>query len=156
MRSIPEMRSIHAILLALCLCSCMTQRKAARKIDKLLAQFPEMRDTVRITVTDTIYIPGDTLWRSVILRQTDTVTVENERQSVRIIRVPTGSPCDTAEFRADLLAIAKPDSIPHETTVEVARFAPCPPEGVADWWRFVAIALAVVLVISLLIKRIAP
>ena len=145
-----------AILLCLLACSCMNQRKAAKKIQKLLSEYPEMRDTVRLTVHDTVYIPGDTVWKQVLLRTTDTVKVETDRQSVRIVRVPTGSPCDTAEFRAEVLATVKPDTIIVTNTVEVPRFAPCPPEGVADWWRVVAIVLAILLLAAFLINRYTP
>lgn len=151
------MKSLLFILCLAVLPSCMNQRRAAKKIDKLLAQFPEMRDTVRVTVHDTVIVPGDTVVQRVVLRKgPDTVYVNNDRQSVRIIRIPTGSPCDTAEFRADVLATVRADTVIVTNTVEVPRFAPCPPKGVAPWWRTAALVLLVLLVIGYLIGRYLP
>lgn len=134
------MRYLLYILTALILTGCITERQAARRINKYVGMFPGLRDTVKVTVHDTIIMPGDTVFRPVLLRRTDTVVVENERQSVRIVRIPTGSPCDTAVFRAEVLATVKPDTVIVTNTVEVPRIVPGK-AGIADWWRTVAIVL---------------
>jgi hypothetical protein len=130
------MRYLTAILIALLLASCSAEKRLQRLVEK----HPELQRTDTITVTDTIYIPGDTLWRQVLLRSTDTIRVENERQRVRVVRIPTGSPCDTAAIALDVLAEVKPDTVYHTVTVEVDRIVPCP-EGtaVAAWWRVAAL-----------------
>lgn len=122
----------------------------SKRLERLLNKHPELRDTVTVTVHDTVVVPGDTVFRPVLLRRTDTVVVENERQSVRIVRVPTGSPCDTAVFRAEVLATVKPDTVIVTHTVEVPRVVPCPPgERVATWWRTAAIVLFLLLALLL-------
>jgi hypothetical protein len=128
------MRYLLPLLLLLSACS------AEKRLQRLVERNPQLQRTDTITVTDTIYIPGDTLWRQVLLRSTDTIRVESERQSVRVVRIPTGSPCDTAAIFMDIMAEVKPDTIYHTVTVEVDRIVPCP-EGstVAAWWRVVAL-----------------
>jgi hypothetical protein len=128
------MKYLLPLLFLLSACS------AEKRLQRLVEKHPELQRTDTITVTDTIYIPGDTLWRQVLLRSTDTIRVENERQSVRVVRIPTGSPCDTAAIALDVLAEVKPDTVYHTVTVEVDRIVPCP-EGstVAAWWRVAAL-----------------
>ena len=142
------MRYIIPLLFLLSACS------AEKRLQRLVEKHPELQRTDTITVTDTIYIPGDTLWRQVLLRSTDTIRIENERQSVRVVRIPTGSPCDTAAIALDVLAEVKPDTVYHTVTVEVDRIVPCP-EGstVAAWWRVAALFFALLCVALYLLIR---
>jgi hypothetical protein len=113
---------------------------AEKRLQRLVEKHPELSRVDTITVVDTIYIPGDTLWRQVLLRSTDTIRIENERQKVRVVRIPTGSPCDTAAIALDVLAEVKPDTVYHTVTVEVDRIVPCPPgTTVHSWWRAAAL-----------------
>lgn len=142
------------LLFALLLTSCGIFRSPQSKLEHLVAKYPELRDTVTVTVHDTVVVPADTVFRSVVLRTTDTVTVESEKQSVRIVRVPTGSPCDTAEFRAEILATVKADTVVVTNTVEVPRLSPCPPEEkVASWWKVAAIVEFILLLALYLLRR---
>ena len=135
-------RTLILIAVAALLTSC----SAERRLQRLLARHPQLNDTTVITVVDTVVVPGETIFKPVVLRTTDTVTVESERQSVRIVRIPTGSPCDTATIRADILARVMPDTMVVTRSVEVARVVPCPPgEKVASWWRTAAIILALLI-----------
>ncbi len=144
------MTRLAIIAIALILAGCSAEKRLQRLLDK----HPELNDTTRITLVDTVLIPGDTLFRPVILRTTDTVTVTNERQTVRLVRVPTGGPCDTAAIHAEILATIAPDTVVVVRTVEVPRVVPCPPgKQVASWWRTVAIVLALVLLAFILFKR---
>jgi hypothetical protein len=128
------MRYLLPLLFLLSACS------AEKRLQRLVDKHPELSRTDTITVVDTIYIPGDTLWRQVLLRSTDTIRVENERQKVRVVRIPTGSPCDTAAIALDVLAEVKPDTVYHTVTVEVDRIVPCPPgTTVHSWWRTAAL-----------------
>lgn len=135
-------------LLIMLACSCSSERRLQRLIDRN----PHLRDTVVVTLVDTVIVPGDTVTATVTLH--DTVTVESERQVVRIVRVPTGSPCDTAAIALDVLGIVKADTVVATRTVEVPRIVPCPPATrVASWWRTAAIVLAVVLGLVLYLQR---
>jgi hypothetical protein len=140
----------YAILLAIFLAACSPSKRLQRLLDK----HPELSRVDTVTVVDTIYIPGDTLWRQVLLRHTDTVTVENERQVVRVVRIPTGSPCDTAAIFMDIMAEVKPDTVYHTVTVEVDRIVPCP-EGatVAAWWRVAALFFLLLCIALYLLLR---
>ena len=142
------MRYIIPLLFLLSACS------AEKRLQRLVEKHPELQRTDTITVTDTIYIPGDTLWRQVLLRSTDTIRIENERQSVRVVRIPTGSPCDTAAIALDVLAEVKPDTVYHTVTVEVDRIVPCP-EGstVHSWWSVAALFFALLCVALYLLIR---
>jgi hypothetical protein len=144
------MRHLTAILIALLLASC----SAEKRLQRLVAKHPELQRTDTIAVTDTIYIPGDTLWRQVLLRSTDTIRIENERQKVRVVRIPTGSPCDTAAIFMDIMAEVKPDTVYHTVTVEVDRIVPCP-EGstVHHWWRVAALFFALLCIALYLLIR---
>jgi hypothetical protein len=147
------MRSAALLTILMVLSGC----SAEKRLQRLIAKHPELSRVDTITVVDTVYIPGDTLWRQVLLRQTDTVRIENDRQSVRVVRIPTGSPCDTAAIALDVLAEVKPDTVYHTVTVEVDRIVPCP-EGtrVSSWWRAVALFFLVVCIALFLLLRYPP
>lgn len=141
------------LLLAIMLTGC----SAEKRLQKLLRDNPELSRVDTITVTDTIYTAPDTIWRSIVIRSTDTVTVESERQSVKLVRVPTGSPCDTAAIALDLVGIVKPDTIYNTVTVEVDRIVPCPPgTRVHHWWRTAALVCAVLALAMFLLYRYPP
>ena len=140
------MRYIIPILLILTACS------PQKRLQRLLDKHPELSriDTIRDTIS--VPVPPDTLWRSFLLR--DTVTIENERQVVRVVRVPTGSPCDTVPVDLDVQAVIKPDTIHHYIEIPVDRMVPCPPgQRVAAWWRTAALVLALVLVVFAYVTR---
>ena len=125
------------VMLMSCLCSCSPERKMQR----LISKHPQLSRADTTTVTVTIYVPGDTLWRSVLLQ--DTVAVTNERQVVKIQRIRAGSPCDTAAIALDIQAQVKPDTVYRDIAVEVPRIVPCPPnDDVSKWWRTAALILA--------------
>jgi hypothetical protein len=147
------MRTAAIITATLLLTACSPERRLQRLLDK----FPELSRVDTITVTDTIVVPGDTLWRSVLLRTTDTVTVENKRQVVKIQRIRTGSPCDTAAIALDVEARVKPDTVYSTITVEVPRVVPCPEDAkVHKWWRTAAYILAVFSLALFLLYRYPP
>lgn len=136
------MRTLILIAFALIFTACSPERR----LQRLLARNPDLSRVDTITVVDTLYVPGDTLRERVTL--TDTIRVENERQVVRIVRIPTGSPCDTARVLMDIDAQVKPDTVYHTVTVDVPRVVPCPPGiRVAAWWRTAAITLFLLLLV---------
>lgn len=126
------MKYIIPLLLLLSACS------AEKRLQRLVEKNPDLQRTDTIQVA--IAIPADTIQQAAVINTRDTVTIENERQVVRIVRVPTGSPCDTAAIAVDLLAVLKPDTVYSELLVD--RIVPCP-EGkrVAAGWRTVALFL---------------
>ena len=137
-----------AILLAVLLSSC----SAEKRLQRLLDNNPELSRVDTVTVDVTVAIPGDTVFRPVLLR--DTVTIENDRQVVTIVRVPTGHPCDTVPIVAGVTAIIKPDTVRVVERITVDRVVPCPPgKKVAAWWRTVALVLGVVLVAFAYVRR---
>jgi hypothetical protein len=105
-----------------------------------------------LVVHDSVVIAGDTIVRVVQMRSFDTLRVENERQVVQIVRVPTGSICDTAEIKLRVLGVIKPDTIYREISVPVDRIVPCPTKSVSEWWRTAAMILAI-LVLALILMR---
>jgi hypothetical protein len=137
----------YAIAIALLLTACSPSKRMQRLLDK----HPELSRVDTVTVA--IPVPPDTIHEAVVIRLPgDTVTIENERQVVRIVRIPTGSPCDTASIALDLLGVLKPDTVYTQITVD--RVVPCP-EGakVASWWRTAALFFgALVLALLLLIR----
>ena len=138
------MKYLFPLLLLLSACS------AEKRMQRLVEKNPELQRTDTIQVA--IAIPADTLQQATVIHTRDTVTVENERQVVRIVRVPTGSPCDTAAVALDLLAVLKPDTVYSEVYVD--RIVPCP-EGstVHSWWRVAALFFALLCVALFLLIR---
>lgn len=137
----------YAIILTVLFAACSPSKRMQRLLDK----HPELSrvDTLIVTVP----VPPDTVHEAVAIQLPgDTVTIENERQVVRVVRVPTGSPCDTAAIALDLLAVVKPDTVYSQITVD--RVVPCP-DGytVAAWWRVVAVFLALLCVALFLLIR---
>lgn len=132
-------------LLCLCLVACSPQKR----LQRLIAKHPELVRTDTITVHDTITIPGDTVRDVRWLMAHDTITIENERQVVRVIRIPTGSPCDTARFLASIEGIVKPDTIYREIRVPVEKLVPCPPSKIPLWVWLVIGGLALLLFLAL-------
>jgi len=138
------MRYLLPLLFLLTACS------AEKRLQRLVEKNPELQRTDTIQVA--IAIPADTIQQATVIHTRDTVTLENERQLVRIVRVPTGSPCDTAAVALDLMAVLKPDTVYSEITVD--RIVPCP-EGstVAAWWRLAALFCALLCVALFLLIR---
>jgi hypothetical protein len=124
------MKYLLPLLFLLSACS------AEKRLQRLVEKNPQLQRTDTIQVA--IAIPADTIQQATVIHTRDTVTIENERQVVRIVRVPTGSPCDTASVALDLMGVLKPDTVHSEVIVD--RIVPCP-EGsrVAAWWRSAAI-----------------
>ena len=136
----------YAIAIALLLTAC----SPAKRMQRLLNKHPELSrvDTVAVAVP----VAPDTVHQAMVVQLPgDTVTIENERQSVRIVRVSTGSPCDTASIALDLLAVLKPDTV--YTMVTVDRVVPCPEKSVASWWRTAAIICGVLVMALLMLIR---
>jgi hypothetical protein len=124
------MKYLIPLLLLLSACS------AEKRLQRLVEKNPQLQRTDTIQVA--IAIPADTIQQATVIHTRDTVTLENERQVVRIVRVPTGSPCDTAAVALDLMAVLKPDTVYSEVYVD--RIVPCPERKlVAPWWRTVAL-----------------
>jgi hypothetical protein len=139
-----RMKYIIPLLLLLSACS------AEKRLQRLIEKNPQLQRTDTIQVA--IAIPADTIQQATVIHTRDTVTVENERQVVRIVRVPTGSPCDTAAVALDLMAVRKPDTAYGEVYVD--RIVPCP-EGsrVHCWWRLAALFFALLCVALFLLIR---
>jgi hypothetical protein len=129
------------LLLVVVLTSCSAERRLQRLLDK----HPELSRVDTLVVHDTIVLPGDTLFKFIPLRTRDTIRVENERQVIEVVRVPTGSICDTAEIKLHLMGVIKPDTVYREVQVPIDRIVPCPDEMVSEWWRTVAVTLFLVL-----------
>ena len=136
------------IILATPLGACLSACTPQKRLNRLLDKHPELRDTVTVVVRDTVIVPGDTVRMVQYLHTTDTVVVETDRQVVSVVRVPTGSPCDTAAMSLDIIAAVKPDTVYLERKVEVTKFTTCK-NVVSDWWRTVAYVLGVLLLVIL-------
>jgi hypothetical protein len=138
------MKYLIPLLLLLSACS------AEKRLQRLVEKNPQLQRTDTIQVA--IAIPADTIQQATVIHTRDTVTIENERQVVRIVRVPTGSPCDTAAVALDLMAVLKPDTVYSEVYVD--RIVPCP-EGsrVHSWWRLAALFCALLCVALYLLIR---
>jgi hypothetical protein len=138
------MRYLIPLLFILSACS------AEKRLQRLVEKNPQLQRTDTIQVA--IAIPADTIQHATVIHTRDTVTLENERQLVRIVRVPTGSPCDTAAVALDLVAVLKPDTVYSEVYVD--RIVPCP-EGsrVHSWWRLAALFFALLCVALFLLIR---
>jgi hypothetical protein len=142
------MTAIRLLLLAILLTSC----SAERRLQRLVERNPDLQRTDTITVTMRVPIPADTVRQVVTL--TDTVVVENERQVVTIVRVPTGSPCDTLPVLMDVQGVVKADTVWASKEVYVDRIVPCPPgKRVAAWWRTAALVLAAMWVVFAYLDR---
>ena len=141
-----QMRTAPILLLCLALVACSPQKKLA----KLLAKYPELARTDTITIRDTIHVPGDTIRATEILR--DTIRIENERQVIRVVRIPSGGPCDTVPVNLEVEGVVKPDTVFYSVEVPVERLVPCPPER-SLWWVWAIIAGLVLAVVALALKR---
>jgi len=120
-----------------------------RRLQRLLSRHPELHRTDTITVV----VPADTVMVRDTLTQHDTITITNDRQTVQIVRVPTGSPCDTAKVVLDVTGTVKADTV----TVTVDRVVPCPTNTkVSRWWRTAAMVMAVLCLAMFLLYRYPP
>jgi hypothetical protein len=137
-----------AIIAALLLASC----SAEQRVQRIIKNNPDLQRTDTIAVTVRVPIPADTVQQVVTL--TDTVVVENERQVVRVVRIPTGSPCDTVPVPMDVTGVVKADTVYVTEEVYVDRIVPCPPgRRVAAWWRTAALVLAAMWIVFAYIGR---
>ena len=134
------------LILCLALVACSPQKKLA----KLLAKYPELAHTDTITIRDTIHIPGDTIRATEILR--DTIRIENERQVIRVVRIPTGGPCDTVPVNLEVEGVVKPDTVFYSVEVPVERLVPCPPERV-PWWVWAIGGFLGFIILAMALKR---
>lgn len=125
--------------LTLLLFSCSPQKRLAR----LVSRHPELVRTDTVVVRDTVLLPADTLvkWRETSFTVYDTVTVENEKQVVKWVRVPTGSPCDTAAMVAHIFAATKPDTVVREVRIPCDTVSPVKEVPVVPWWMWVVVGL---------------
>jgi hypothetical protein len=136
----------YLLPLLLILSACSAEKRLQRLVDKN----PELQRTDTIQVA--IAIPADTIQQATVIHTRDTVTVENERQVVRIVRIPTGSPCDTAAVALDLMGVLKPDTV--HSVVYVPRIVPCPAGAcVHSWWRVAALFFLLLCVALFLLIR---
>lgn len=123
------------------------QRRCARYVAKHPTCF--RADTVHDTVL--VVIPREGFDSLLYVSVLDTIWLDSGRVQVQVVRIPTGGPCDTVEV--PIYVKADCDSVRAE--VPVATPCPprpvCPPSGVADWWRTVALVLAGVLVLALVV-----
>lgn len=134
------------IFLALALASCSPQKRLQRLLDK----HPEL--TATDTVTVPVIVPPDTVRADLLIHTRDTITMETERQVVRVVRIPVGSPCDTAAVALDLLSVIKADTVYVDVVRE--RLVPCPlGKQVASWWRVAALVLFLVTLALAYFKR---
>jgi hypothetical protein len=112
----------------------------------LLTRYPEL---VRTDTTETavaIPVPPDTIREQVLLR--DTVTIESTRQVVRIVRVPTGSPCDDVPVMANVLAYTPQDTVYKYVRIPCDTVQPTRVVYAAPWWVY---PLVGVLLLSLVL-----
>lgn len=125
--------AILAILV--CLCSCNSEKK----LQRLLANHPELRDTIYIHDTlTTELVRADTTFVSV---PGDTVRLDNGKLHIKYVRLPG----DTVYIEGQ----CDPDTVINTITVE--RIAPTMTKSVVPWWVWVVImVLAVVLLIQTL------
>lgn len=145
------MKPVHLLPILALLAACSPERR----LQRLLRKHPELNRLDAVTVTDTVTIPGDTIRLTAWI--TDTVTVENERQVVQVVRVPVGSPCDTVPVRIRARGIVRPDTVYRTMTVEVPRVVPCPPNTkVHRWWRTATLVLATLSLALFLLYRYPP
>lgn len=138
------------ILATLLLCSC----SADKRLSRFLRNHPEFATRDTITVRDTVYLEGARFDSAIVVYVHDTIRIDTGRIHVRLVRVPTGSPCDTAAINAQLMGWVEPDTVFFEKQVFVDKLVPCP-EGwkgrVASWWRVVAIVMSCLFVLTLVI-----
>lgn len=123
--------AILAILV--CLCSCNSEKK----LQRLLANHPELRDTIYIHDTlTTELVRADTTFVSV---PGDTVRLDNGKLHIKYVRLPG----DTVYLEGQ----CDPDTVIKVTTVE--RIAPTITKSIVPWWVWLVISL---LAVSLLIQ----
>lgn len=119
--------------------------KCNKKLNRLLRKCPGLQLQYTDTIVDTMYVEAeviyvhDTLWLP-----GDTIRVEGDRVAGRIVRVPTGGPCDTVEVPVYYELECKADTIVKTVEVKVPGVRGGK-TGVAPWYRtgfFILLALA--------------
>ena len=130
------MKPTIAILILL-LCSC----SAEKKLNKLIAKHPELRDTIYVHDTlTTELIRADTTFVSV---PGDTVRVDNGKLHIKYVKLPG----DTVYLEGQ----CDPDTVIKITTVE--RIAPTVTKSVVPWWVWLVISLLAVVLLIQTLKR---
>lgn len=141
--SVDTMRAAVLTILALGLLasSCTTCEDLYHKHPECL-RTDTVRDTVRV------HVPMDTVSGVVMLYVSDTVYMDTGRLQVKVVRIPTGGPCDTV--KVPIFVAAKADSVDQEVPVDKIIYRPTPcPEGerVAAGWKWAAIGFGALLLI---------
>lgn len=108
---------LFALIMCATLASCMTQQRAERKIERLVARFPELRQVEVVTIDTTIFIPE---------RRDSTVFAMYGTGHRKPVEVKTGQGAftmavDTVTKLVKVTYTAPPDTIFIEKTVEVPK-----------------------------------
>ena len=143
---------LFILVLLFCLPACASRhdrrcRKAAKRIERAVELCPQIARTDTFTIHDTVTVQGVQRVDTFVTTLHDTVRIDTGRLHVRIVR------------RVDTLLVdarCDPDTVFVRYDVEVPGID-CPPVGgVADWWRTVALVLAVLVVLSIVLRTLKP
>jgi hypothetical protein len=127
-----------AILAALV---CLTSCSGEKKLQRLLANHPELRDTIYVHDTlTTELVRADTTFVSV---PGDTVRLDNGKLHIKYVRIPG----DTVYLEGQ----CDPDTVIKVTTVE--RIAPTITKSIVPWWVWLVISMLVVALLIQTLKR---
>ena len=127
-----------AILAALV---CLTSCSGEKKLQRILANHPELRDTIYVHDTlTTELVRADTTFVPV---PGDTVRLDNGKLHIKYVRLPG----DTVYLEGQ----CDPDTVIHTVTVE--RIAPTITKSIVPWWVWLVIALLAVALLIQTLKR---
>ena len=138
------------ILMLAAMCGLSACKSPQAQLHDLLVRYPELVRTDTVAVDAVAYVLGDTLTAQVVYLPGDTVMVYNDRQVVQVVRMSTGSPCDTAALAMHLQAVVHADTVVVSTKVPCDSVQPTRVVKEAPMWIW---ALVMMLVASLLLSQ---
>jgi hypothetical protein len=94
------------IFLSVLLIGCVVPRKYSRakeKVDRIINKFPEILQNDTIIVLDSVFVPEVVFDTIAQLKESDTLFIEKERLTVRIVRLPGDTVQVFAECKSDTI-----------------------------------------------------
>lgn len=169
-------QALLMLVLAAAVCSCKapaplgiidptigkvsSSERCNKKLARLLRKCPDLRTTDTVTIVDTMYVPAEVVYvRDTLRLPGDTIRVKGKRANVRVVREPTGTPCDSVPFPVYVEGECVTDTVYFEKKVPVqgVQGGKC---GVARWYRpgfwLLAVLFFLLEVLPRIVKSIKP
>lgn len=142
------------IIFILCILAtaCNTTKQAQRKLQRIEKNHPELfaADTTITVKIDTVEVITAQFEHDTIVRDADTVVVENERFKTEIIRIPFESVRVKTIIKSDTINIIQYDTI---KTIQKEIITKTDTETVIPFWLYIVIILLILYLMYIMFYR---